>query len=647
MKKRIEIISLHLQNFKGARDLFVPFNLVTNIFGENGTYKTTVFDAFKWLLFDKDSTDRKDFEIKTLDINNQVVSGLEHAVTGTITVDGTKKILQKVYKEKWQKKRGSSDSIFTGNETLYYINDIPLSQTEYKKEISNFADETIFKLLTDPLYFSQNMKWQDRRNILLQMSGDISNDEVIANDRTLEGLKELFAVESGIDNIKKMLANRKKKLNDDIKNIPPRIDECNKSIKELDFDSIELSLKEKESQLLSIENDLLNYATKPDPERESIQLQIKNLNQEISNLKTKAERKFNDDKYLSQNEILSKKRTIESETAQISDIETEISRRTKANDLLKEDIEKCRSEWSEINESELAFNEHQFVCPTCNRLLDAKDVDKKKTEMLANFNSNKAKKLAANEERGKSLRAQIDKNNQFIENSSLQIDGKKKSIQGMEDSIVAIDRELKNMKLDYGSLYEEMQNNVLSLEQKLNSLPEVQNNASIIDSLTTQKKELQKDIDSLKTDLRQYGINETMRFRIKELESQERNLANQIAEIEGQEFLCETFIKTKVGMLDEKINSKFSFVRFKLFDTQINGGITEVCEPLINGVPFPDANHAAKINAGIDIINTLSEFYQISAPIFIDNREAVNDLIDTDAQVINLIVSKDKKLKVA
>ena len=108
------------------------------------------------------------------------------------------------------------------------------------------------------------------------------------------------------------------------------------------------------------------------------------------------------------------------------------------------------------------------------------------------------------------------------------------------------------------------------------------------------------------------------------------------------------FIKKKIDTLESMINKKFSYVKFKLFETQINGAEIECCKALIDGVPFSDANTASKINAGLDIINTLCEYYKITAPIFIDNRESVVSIIDCKSQIVNLIVSKpDKTLRVA
>ena len=292
--KTIDILSIDLQNFKGARDLHIEFNKETNILGDNSSYKTTVFDGFKWLLFDKDSTDRKDFEIKTLDKNNNVITGLEHTVTGVLNIDGIKKTLQKIYKEKWQKPRGQAESIYTGNETLYYINDRPLLKKDYEKEISEFADETVFKLLTDPLYFSSSkFPWEKRRKIITQICGDVTPEEVIASKAELKDLKDLFAEEKDIKKIQQTLANQRKRYNEDIKNISPRIDECNKSIKDLDFEKLEADLKFFESELDAIEADLLK-AIKTDPEREEKENSLKSIQRELSNIKLKADTKQNE-----------------------------------------------------------------------------------------------------------------------------------------------------------------------------------------------------------------------------------------------------------------------------------------------------------------------------------------------------------------
>lgn len=117
-------------------------------------------------------------------------------------------------------------------------------------------------------------------------------------------------------------------------------------------------------------------------------------------------------------------------------------------------------------------------------------------------------------------------------------------------------------------------------------------------------------------------------------------MAQQIANVEKEQFVIENFIKAKVDALENVVNSKFKFVKFKMFDELINGGVVECCEVLVDGVPYRDCNTASKINAGIDVINELSEYYSVSAPIFLDNRESVTNVIPTKSQLINLFVAE-------
>ena len=142
------------------------------------------------------------------------------------------------------------------------------------------------------------------------------------------------------------------------------------------------------------------------------------------------------------------------------------------------------------------------------------------------------------------------------------------------------------------------------------------------------------------------GQNEKIDERIKELEEQEKELAKAYEEQQRIIYLCEEYTKAYVDLVSDKINDSFDLVKFKLFENQINGGITETCEATFEGVPYSDLNNAAKINAGLDVINSLSDKLDLKVPIFIDNAESVNELIKTDTQLVRLVVSKDKELKI-
>jgi DNA repair protein SbcC/Rad50 len=195
------------------------------------------------------------------------------------------------------------------------------------------------------------------------------------------------------------------------------------------------------------------------------------------------------------------------------------------------------------------------------------------------------------------------------------------------------------LNADYWAKKQELE----TLQASIEDAPTVDNS-----ELKAKRATLVQQIDTIKSQLRNEDQIKAVDNRIADLEKEETALAQQIANVEKTQFVIDKFNKLRIDTMEAKINEKFKFVSFRMFETQINGGEVECCDALIDGVPFSDANTASKINAGLDIINTLCEFYQVTAPIFIDNRESIIKVIDIESQLINLIVSEnDSKLRVA
>jgi hypothetical protein len=136
--------------------------------------------------------------------------------------------------------------------------------------------------------------------------------------------------------------------------------------------------------------------------------------------------------------------------------------------------------------------------------------------------------------------------------------------------------------------------------------------------------------------------------RIEELKAEEKKLSKEFEELERQLFLIESFTKRKVSLLNERINSRFKIVRFKLFNELMNGGIEDCCEITVSGVPYGGGlNSAARMQAGCEIISVLQEHYHIAPVMWIDNRESVTEIPPMNCQVVSLYVSpEDKALRV-
>lgn len=642
----INIKELRLKNFKGIKSLNIHFGKVTDIIGENASGKTTVFDAFTWLLFDKDSSDRKDFSIKTYDSNGDVVHGLDHEVEGILQVDGIEIRLKKIYKEKWIKKRGEASKTLTGHTTEYFIDDVPAKKSYYTEKINSLIDENIFKLITNPHYFNTVLNWKDRRNILLEVVGDISDQDVIMTKKSLEKLGEALQNKS-LEDYKKMVASRKKKLNDEIKTIPIRIDELTNSLEEItggiDVQSVESQIQLLTQQIENIEGKILDSSKIYSEISKQKEVLYKKKDQ-LRTLENEQWQKAQEPKQKLQLEIFKLQQQISKVEFDIQNKQEKIQSKHSEVSRMQKSVENLRKQWFEENTKTLEFNENQFICPTCGQALPQDDIDKKKNEMRQNFEKHKKNNLDAITSKGKAFSQSIaDKES---ENQELQ--GK---IIKLQEEVAAVRDSLKRKEDQYKVLsisIVEPTEEVRKLQQEMKALEEsiIEPDDSSIESLKEEKKNLVMEIDRLKYKIRAQEQHEKAQKRIQELLAREKDLANLIADLEGQEFLCDDFVRTKVDLLESRINEKFKQVRFKLFNTLVNGALEDCCETLIDGVPYSDSNTAAKMNAGIDIINTLSQHYNINAPIFIDNRESVNRLIDCNSQIVNLIVSKDKKLKV-
>lgn len=645
--KAILLKGLEIENFKGIKELRIDFNNITNIFGENATGKTSIFDAFTWVMFDKDSKNRSVFEIKPLDKQNKVIRGLVTTVTAVLEVNNKEIKLTKKYEEKWTRKRGESEATFTKNETTYMINDTPIKKSEYVKEIAEIADEEQFKLLTNPYFFSNELNWKKAREVILEICGDITIEQIIESNKDLVLLTTEFEKENNIDKIIKNRKASKNNLSKEKEEIPVRINECNKGMYNIDFEEIEVQLKAKKSDLEAIEDNLLN-GTKTNEQILKDKEKIFELKQETQSIKQSASKKGNKKR----NELLKEKDELQYNIKNLRNNLVYLERDSELKETLrKRAIEKTtnlRDKWTKKSQETLDLSVIQTECPTCKRPLDLEDIEEKKKEMLDNFNLNKAKELKEIVELGKSKNDDVELFNTEIERLKVDIN---KTLEEIQEKAVLLDKikkELESTKsteiysADEEKRLTEISVEIKELEEKINN----KDNDKNIDELKESKKKLAVEIELLNKELAKRDINKGLLDRKEQLLEKEKELGIELAHQEKILNLCELFIKTKVSLLESNISSKFKNVTFKLFKEQINGGIEETCEALVDGVPFSNVNTAGQINGGLDIINTLSNHFGVKMPIFIDNRESVNDLIDIDIQVINLIVSNDNPLKI-
>ncbi len=670
---QILLKKMSLVNFKGIRSAEFNFNTTTNnISGDNATGKTTIVNAFLWCLFGKDIEDRKDYEIKTYDKDGVIIPQIDHSVELFIDVDFREITLKRVLSEKWQKKRGADDLEFTGNETTYFWNEVPLKQMDYQSKIKDLIDEGLFKLLTNVNYF-HTLHWEKRREIIFSLAGEITDSEILSeSDMETDHsqiIGNILSHGKTMAEAKAETANKKKRIKDEIQFIPSRIDEAERSkpnpvyVKGLEDEKRILNTK-----LQSLQKDLQQVIDAETSFTERLALQNKEYTERLERLyklkttKFKLEKEIESDIRASyknpENEINSLKREIEQIDISIVNLNSKFQNGLLKADEIEGKLTEKREQWKLINtEQQPHFDESSCKCPTCQQSLPAETIRLNKDEFIHNFNASKKLRLDKNVLEGKELVEERKTIEDLLQQLTLNLDAAQKEAESKKvelerlkkesEELPDIEKNIADAKATNNEL-QELRANVIELEKGIEDKPAQ-------DSMTQELKErriiIQNEVNDINIQINELSAKSSNKeqiklidARIEELKHQESTLAQELNRLEKIEFAILQFEKQRVNYIEEKINGKFEYVTFRMFETQINGQEVPCCKTLINGIPYESANTASKINAGLAIINTLSFFNNINAPIFIDNAESTNNFLETKSQIIKLNVTTDKQL---
>lgn len=657
--KSIRIKELQITNFKGIKALKLDFGHIGNntIYGANGTGKTTVFDAFMWLLFGKDSQGRSDFEVKQLDQKNNIIHNQEVEVFAELLIDDEIIEVRKVLSEKWTKKRGSEIAEFTGNETAYFYNSVPLSQKEFQLKISNLVDENIFKIITNPTAFV-SLKWQDQRKTLVEIADIPSDNQIALGDHDLENLLNEVGSQKTMEEFMAQTKHSIKKAKEEIDTIPARIEELNRSLPvPIVEKNVIANIETLQKQIEKIDDEMTNKMAQFDSvmeKRNQNQAAIQNLQSKINDIefsvKEEAKAKANqkDPQKLELTSLLNEYKNKEEEIYTVKNKVKNLEEEIKSLDRYRNEL---RSQWSEVNARQFKLNPNDTTCTTCGQEL--KNSETLQSELEYKFNARKQAELKAIQDKGLGYKIDQEAKESFLRTTIAELSYLQKQNNDLEVKIEELDAQIKaskNTVFDANNFitenlltnadYNNLKNEKATLETFKFDTPSQDFNIE----LKRKKQEIQVEIATLQSYLQDNKRIKEIHKRIDELKNEESNQNQVIAQFERKLFLIEKFNKKKINLLDESVNKMFALVKFKLFDTQINGGVKETCEAMVNGVPFGNVNTASRINAGLDIIKTLCDYYQVTAPIFVDNKESVTNIIATDNQKICLQVSPDDKV---
>lgn len=653
---KIVIKSLTLENFKGASMARYEFDgQSAAIYGANGSGKSTIYDAWLWLLTGKDSSGSVDFKIKPVDRNGEVLDhSARSSVEAEILADGEYMTLRREYFERWSKKRGNPEATFDGNATEFFINGVPKSKGDYESALAKLLDLKLLRLLSDNTAFA-TLHWKTRRDILFELA-DVGTDlELMAGNEAYAPLLEA-AASVGLDDLRASLKAKRKKINARLNDLPIAISENNRAAQELqgiEFDALrdsEADLQETEHRLTSelAEAQSGNTAALSNRVKE-IEISIQELdlqNKEFRGAQTEANPP--DERPAVKADIAALERDIHSAEQRFFD-ECSYHR------SLKDDAARNAAETEGYRAEYTSISEERFTganCPTCGRpmegsmLAEAKKTfeDRKQTRLDTVA---RAGKKAVENQNAIAARMEVTKNRIVaIESEIAQMKdtlaARKAYLGSLGDCSVPEITDMPDYAEKRSGLFKQLTAARGELKQAQLSTDE------LVSSIRSKRNAARDELASIRSQLAKEATLQTLERRIEQLQQERHDLSQELAEVDRLNDLAENFSQYKARYITDRINGKFRLAQFQLFAEQVNGGVADTCDILCGGVPYDSGlNSSAKINVGLDIIRTLSDWYGASVPVFIDNAESVTHLEDMACQTIRLTVSEeDKKVRV-
>lgn len=639
--KSVKILRLTLENFKCHRLLNLQFDgLNAGIYGDNAAGKTSVYDALTWLLFGKDSAGNgeKNIEIKPLDsLGNVADHSAVTAVEAELSVDGETVILRRTYKEVWSTKRGSSVETFTGNTSEYYIDGVPYKKNAFDDKVHEIVSEDVFRLLTSVSYFAAGLPWQQRRAVLFDMAGTLTDREIMAGNETFAPLLEAMG-KLELEDYKKKLGAEKRNLTGAKTEIPARISECQKTVEDLeglDFAAAQAELDalnaRKESlseQVLAIENDTALSQKR---------LQIREVQMDLSALE-----KENEAYRRSQQNMVVDTVAI---ARDLDNLRTRLSGKQKLLENeeqfiahMEEKLQDSRNEWAGVSTEAFSGG----TCASCGQALPA---DKLQRAMEA-FEANRKDRLRRIEATAASLKDTKAQAEYRIASYREEISGLEGEIQGKEQQLAAAQANVVTVAdmEDYASRKAALAERLDDLTKELAAMAD--NTIAVKGQLQQQIVQVRQQAARAAETVNKRSMLDYAHKRIETLRQDAKNAAECLEAVEKMLYLIDEYTRYKTRFVEDSVNSLFRLAKFRLYREQANGGVEDRCDVVYDGVPYLGLNNGMKINVGIDIINALSRHHGVCVPLFVDNAESVTRLEYAGTQVIRLVVSaEDKKLR--
>lgn len=636
----IKLMTLVVDNFKGIKAYKLdPQGASMTITGRNATGKTSLFDAFTWLLFGKDSRGASKFQVKPRDADGQEIEGAEPHVEAVLQVDGKVVTLQRDLKENWVQHKGQLEKERKSDTTALKIDSVPKKLKEYQDYIGQLIDEDLFKLLTVPGAFN-SLKVDQRRDILMGMLPEINTADVVASDDKLAGLDEILAGKT-VDERRKQIVYERRELKKDIDGIPARIDEAERA---------KPTPQATEAQLLEIAR---TYESQANDLADKLQVAKAAgadtaRQQAIADVRlalTTAQTKWQSGANLALESI---RKDIAAQREKLSETQTKLYKVNRLGSQLTMDVQALTAKHDELleayhAEAAVTFDDSALVCPTCGQELP----EDKAEDIRKHFNVEHSDKLAQLIADGKqtntdlaSKQSELDEATSDAEMAKALTDDASVRLDDLQTTLTAQQAEMGQW--EDTDEYKALTNKLAALEADKG-----ESKAAEVAKLESDLAEKQTNLQATKDELGKYDAIVKQDRRIAELKEQETMLKQQAAELDKADYMLQEYTRAKSGLIESKLNALFKVVKFQLFDTTKDGNVVDVVRTTVGGIDYDAGlNTGARMRAGLDIINALDRQHDVQAPIFVDDAESLSEPFGTDAQQIRLRVTDEDNLTI-
>lgn len=657
--KKIIFKKLKLLNFCGIRELETSFSEdLTVISGSNGKGKSTVANALTYVLFGTDIKGNA-LDIKTFDKNHNIIPEISHEAELTLSVEGDEIVLKRTLSDAWNGDKCS-------NTYKYFVDGDVTTAVDFKKVVDGICNEKVFRLASSSIAFLA-MPWTEQRKFLeVLVLPDVSQDKITNGDNKYDFVTEALKKES-IDKIIHHIKYNRGEVQKLLDEIPVRQKELDKTLpKELDWESVEKSIKEKADEATSLDEQLMSIKNGGAEQvlKDGIRKKLDFANKRKDNMEKSARNISNDIIAKHESDLLTASEDYSKKNSAVEDLKARMRGVTQTEIHIKAQVEECKKSVKELNQQmeeidthHWKWNNEESFCPHCGQPYPLDRLQELKKASHERFNNSIASAKKSLQEKFDSLQEEYSKAKATLE----QNEKDRQSIlasqtEALKDLQLA-ETNLQRVKLEepksYSAIlsekeeYQQVLKEIKELEEQYQKpLPADDSTTKLVSDLTAKKNVVESELKELREQLATKAIYERIMSLKKKAEEDKQSFKEQLDELNRKLDIASEYYQLSCSILEEEVNKHFSFVRWSLFKTSLEGEKKPSCECYHDGVPYSRLNGAAKVNAGIDIAYTISQFYDISAPMILDECESNLHPIAKDGyQQIRFYVSHDEQLK--